>query len=75
MGETILVDIINVDIINKKALTVLQDLEVLQLIRLRKDRQTPLMSTDWATKYKKAMPQQSLREIDEQLRNLRSAWE
>ncbi len=70
MGETI-----RVDIIDKKVLNVLKDLEELKLIRLRQDREIPLALTDWATKYKKAMTQQPLRETDQQLGSLRSAWE
>ncbi len=70
MGDTVWVDIIN-----KKALNVLKDLEGLQLIRLREDKDMPQASTDWAVKYKKAMSQQSLSEIDEQLTHLRRAWE
>jgi len=66
---------IQVDIINKKALDVLKNLEGLQLIRLRRDKGMPLVSTDWATKYKKAMSKQSLRKINEQFNTLRSAWE
>ena len=66
---------IRVDIINKKAMNILKDLEGLQLIRLRQDRETPLTPNDWATKYKRAMSQQPLSEIDEQLTHLRSAWQ
>ena len=70
MGETILVDIIN-----EKALNVLEGLEILQLIRLRKGKEVPSMEAYWAAKYKKAMSQQPLHEIDEQINKLRSAWE
>lgn len=70
MEETFLVDIIN-----KKALNVLKDLEGLQLIRLRERKEKPLLGNAWAAKYKKAMTRQSLHEIDVQLSNLRSAWE
>lgn len=66
---------IRVDIIDKKVLNVLKDLEGLKLIRLHQDKEIPLALTDWATKYKKSMPQQSLREIDAQLSHLRSTWE
>lgn len=66
---------IRVDIINKKAMNILKDLEGLQLIRLRQDKEALLAPNGWATKYKRAMSQQSLSEVDEQLSHLRSAWE
>jgi len=65
---------IRVDIINKKAINILKDLEGLQLIRLHQDKETPLAPNGWSEKYKRAMYQQSLSEVDEQLRHLRSAW-
>ena len=66
---------ITIDIINEKALNLLRDLELLELIRLRKDKpgEKPA-ATDW-TKYKGAMSKQSLYEIDQQLNELRSEWE
>lgn len=66
---------ITIDIINEKAMKLLQDLELLKLIRLRKDKpgEKPA-SMDW-TKYKGAMSKQSLNEIDQQLNELRSEWE
>ena len=70
MEETILVDIIN-----KKALNVLKDLEGLQLIRLRKSKEVSRIATEWVAKYKKAMTQQSLHDTNEQLNKLRSVWE
>lgn len=66
---------ITVDIINEKALNLLRDMELLKLIRVRKDRpgeKPPAM--DW-TKYKGAMSKQPLNEIDQQLNELRSEWE
>lgn len=66
---------ITIDIINEKALNLLRDLELLKLIRLRKDRpgEKPA-AMDW-TKYKGAMSKQPLDEIDQQLNELRSEWE
>lgn len=66
---------LTIDIINKKALKLLQDLELLQLIRVRKEKQAPVTPIDWETKYKGAMPKQPLSDIDNQLNELRSAWE
>lgn len=66
---------ITIDIINEKALNLLRELELLKLIRLRKDKpgEKPV-AMDW-TKYKGAMSKQSLSEIDQQLNELRSEWE
>ena len=66
---------ITVDIINEKAMNLLRDLELLKLIRLRKEstNQKPA-DKDW-TKYKGAMSKQPINEIDEQLNELRSEWE
>lgn len=67
---------ITIDIINEKALKLLRDLEQLKLIRLRKENpQEGSGSTNWAKKYKGAMSKQPLKEIDQQLNQLRSEWE
>lgn len=64
---------ITIDIINEKAIDLLQDLEVLKLIRLRKEK-AGRKSTDWG-KYKGAMSKQSISELDQQLNELRNEWE
>ena len=64
-----------VDIINTKALKLLQDLELLQLIRLRKEKPQTILPVNWADKYKGAMTKQPLSEIDRQLNDLRNEWE
>ena len=66
---------ITIDIINNKALRLLQDLELLQLIRMRKEKTQPAAATDWAAKYKGAMTKQPLTDIDNQLKELRNGWE
>lgn len=66
---------ITIDIINEKALHLLQDMELLDLIRLHKDKTEPkLAPTKWA-KYKGAMSKQPLSDIDMQLNELRNEWE
>ena len=64
---------ITIDIINDKAIKLLQDLELLQLIRMRKEK-TP-SSINWAERYNGAMSRQSLNNIDIQLNELRIEWE
>ena len=66
---------VTIDIINEKALNILQDLELLKLIRLRKYKikQKPPLA-NWA-KYKGAMSKQPLGDIDKQLNELRNEWE
>jgi len=66
---------ITIDIINEKAVNLLRDLELLKLIRMRKDiTGNKPAKTDWTT-YKGSMSKQPLNEIDQQLNNLRSEWE
>jgi len=66
---------LTIDIINDKAVKLLQDIELLQLIRVHKEKTATATATSWATKYKGAMQKQPLNEIDNQLNNLRNAWE
>lgn len=66
---------ITIDIINDKAIQLLQDLESLQLIRVRREKPLREKQTMWAAKYKGAMQKQPVIEIDNQLNDLRNAWE
>lgn len=64
-----------IDIINKKAIKLLQDLALLQLIRLFKEKTPPEATIlNWPSKYKGAMTKQSLSDTDSQLNELRNAW-
>lgn len=69
-----MIQTVTIDIINDKALKLLQDLELLQLIRMHKEKQVP-EPINWATQYKGAMVKQPLCEIDNQLNDLRNGWE
>jgi len=64
---------VTIDIINAKALKLLQDLELMQLIRLHKEKVQS--SVSWADRHKGAMSKQPLAEIDNQLNELRNGWE
>lgn len=66
---------ITIDIINDKAIKLLHDLESLQLIRVRREKPLIDIQTNWSSKYKGAMQKQPLIEIDNQLNDLRNAWE
>ena len=67
---------VTIDIINSKALKLLQDLELLKLIKLRKEKNSVLeIPNEWSSKYKGAMSKQSIIEIDNQLNELRNEWE
>lgn len=67
---------ITIDILNSKALRILQDLELLDLIRMRKEYTPQIGSVnDWAAQYKGAMTKQPLPDIDKQLHDLRAEWE
>lgn len=65
---------VTIEIINDKALKLLQDLELLQLIRVRKEN-PPLTEISWAERYKGAMSKQPLADIENQLNALRNGWE
>ena len=67
---------ITIDIINEKALVLLKDLELLQLIRLRKEKdETTLHNPSSFGKYKGILSKQPLQEVDKQLNELRNGWE
>jgi len=65
---------ITVEILHKNALQLLEDLEMLRLIKLRRDKTQTVASIDWAKHYKGAMTKQPLQEIDTQLDELRNEW-
>jgi hypothetical protein len=65
---------VTIDIINEKALALLKDLESLKLIRLRKEKKLPTLSSSHWIRYKGAMSKQSISEIDKQLNDLRNEW-
>ncbi|MBS1751891.1 MAG: hypothetical protein JST63_18475 [Bacteroidetes bacterium] len=66
---------ITIDILNSKAVKLLQDLEYLQLIRMHRENKQPVTAINWADKYKGAMTKESLTDIDNQLNELRNGWE
>jgi hypothetical protein len=67
---------VTIDIINNKALKLLQDLELMQLIRLHKNRTiSSTQPNEWTNKYKEAMSKQAITDIDNQLNELRNEWE
>jgi len=69
-----MIQTITIDVINDKAMKLLQDLELLQLIRVRKEK-TQDNTTNWVERYKGAMSKQPLSDIDKQLNELRNEWE
>jgi len=66
---------VTIDIINEKALNLLRDLELMQLIRLRREKNDTGLNSNLASQYKGAMQKQSLNDIDNQINDLRNAWE
>ena len=66
---------ITIDIINDKAIRLLQDLELLQLIRLRKEKTEEKVPSNNFLKYKGILSKQSVSSIDNQLNELRNGWE
>lgn len=65
---------ITVEILHKNALQLLEDLEMLRVIKLRRDKTQAAAPIDWANLYKGAMTKQPLQEIDTQLDELRNEW-
>ncbi|GAA4206723.1 hypothetical protein GCM10022289_28000 [Pedobacter jeongneungensis] len=67
---------VTLDILNDKALDLLKDLELLKVIRLRRDSDVQdVFGNDLISKYKGAMQKQPISEVDEQLNNIRNEWE
>jgi len=66
---------LTIDIINDKVIKLLEDMELLQLIRLHHEKPEKPDSLNRIGKYKGIMQKQDLAEIDKQLNDLRGAWE
>ncbi|MEO6686659.1 MAG: hypothetical protein ABIN24_11870 [Dyadobacter sp.] len=66
---------VTIDIINTKAVKLLQDLEALDLIHIHKNTNLLLENGDSVLKYKGAMSKQSIDAVRKQLDELRSGWE
>jgi hypothetical protein len=69
---------LTIDLLNEKAMALLRDLELLKLIRLRKDKDDSKASTvNLVAKYKGAMSRQSVSvsDVDKQLKDIRNEWE
>ncbi len=66
---------LTIDIINHKAVKLIQDMELLKLIRVRKEKTQQEGDINWVSKYKGAMQKQPLNEVNDQLNDLRSSWE
>ncbi|SDH13538.1 hypothetical protein SAMN05421827_12441 [Pedobacter terrae] len=67
---------ITLDILNDKALDLLRDLELLKVIRLRKDSSAQDISiNDLISKYKGSMQKQPISDVDDQLNSIRNEWE
>lgn len=64
---------VKIDIINEKAERLLQDLELLELIRVHREVSPSVIN--WADRYKGAMLKLEIGEIDKQLNQLRNEWE
>ena len=65
---------LTIDVLNNKAIKLLQDLENLQLIRVHKEQQT-ISKVNWSKKYKGAMSKQTPTQIEHQLKEMRKEWE
>ena len=72
-----MIQTITIDVINEKAMNLLHDLELLQLIHMHKEKDqfSDFPNANWAVRYKGTMSKQPLAEIDNQLNELRNGWE
>ena len=67
---------LTIDVLNNDALNLLKDLELLKIIRVRKDKGVvEVTAKNLISKYKGAMTRQPLTEIDNQLDQMRNEWE
>ncbi|MBX2916373.1 MAG: hypothetical protein KF856_13980 [Cyclobacteriaceae bacterium] len=64
---------LTIDILDDKALSLLQELELKNLIKMRSGHTKT--EVNWLKKYKGGMTRQSISEIDTQLKTLRAEWE
>lgn len=65
-----MIQTVTIDIINDKAMRLLQDLELLELIHVHKAKEQP--GVNWAERHKGAMSKQPISDIDNQLDELRN---
>ena len=66
---------VTVDIINEKAIKLLEDMELLQLIRLHKQLPNDKEAAARIAGLKGAMAKQSIEEIEKQLKEMRDEWQ
>lgn len=66
---------VTIDILNNKAEKLLQELELMQLIRVRRERNQPTTLINWAGNYKSSMEKQFSTRIDKPANKSSSEWE
>ena len=66
---------VTIDILNNNAIKLLENLELLQLIRMHREKTQSFALINRLAKYKGAMTKQPLEYIDKQLNELRNEWE
>lgn len=66
---------LTIEVIEEKAMQILEGMESLQLIRLHKNLPNDLAAAARVAKLKGAMTKQPIEEVDKQLKELRDAWE
>ncbi len=66
---------VTIDILNNKAVKLLQELENLKLIRMRREKLQLSAPDSTVLKYKGAMKKQPLKHVNSQLNELRNEWE
>jgi len=64
---------LTIDILNEKAVKLIQEMELMKLIRIRKEKTYQEKTVNRAAKYRGAMQKQQLNEVDDQLNELRKS--
>ncbi len=70
-----MIQTLTIDIISDEAMKLIHKMETMKLIRVRRKSTSNKKKINWISKYKGAMYKQPLREVDNQLLDLRSSWD
>jgi hypothetical protein len=65
---------LTIQILDQKAMDLIKEMENQHLLKINKSQQSK-STIDWVTKYKGSMSVESLEQTDQQLEELRGAWE
>ena len=70
-----IMETVNLEIINKKAVSLLRELEKLQLIKIRKHKEITPSSQKLSEKFAGKLSALTAEQLDEHVNNIRNEWE